>query len=466
MMKTGQKPEVLAEIARWGQDYKTHFETVDSEERYKWGAIQWFQTHWDIKAEDFPGMLENALAKVSNLVSGGKYFPKAMLLEYVHWRPEEAREMFRTFYDETLPLWDRVEVLQEKVKEYTKIREEQEGKKISDYQDLRAAILYLTLRYPGKYVFYKTRMYQNFRDKVHFVETETDENKQYANYRNYRVLLHLIHEEAVKDEELSAMHHARLDEDCYQDEDNWILAFDIMYYGATSTQKLPEDLSGYWPTLEEYNPRITTEMWAEALRNPEVITPTRMLMLQKMLELGGESSCYRLSQVYGNIPNHYNGTGKWIGIKVKKYFSCPDCIVNGENCYFVIPFLGRNIKKEGYSWRLRPELKKALMEYNKEFGPYIIEKTEIGKNTKTDVPLNTILYGPPGTGKTYHTVYYAVAIVEGKLLREVMEEEYDSVLERFQQYKREGKIEFTTFHQSYGYEDFIEGIRPKTENGR
>ena len=78
----------------------------------------------------------------------------------------------------------------------------------------------------------------------------------------------------------------------------------------------------------------------------------------------------------------------------------------------------------------------------------------------TDVGLNTILYGPPGTGKTYHTVIYAVAIIENKELSAVEKEDYAEVLERYNEYKAQGRIEFTTFHQSYGYEEFIEGIRP------
>lgn len=78
----------------------------------------------------------------------------------------------------------------------------------------------------------------------------------------------------------------------------------------------------------------------------------------------------------------------------------------------------------------------------------------------TDVPKNTILYGPPGTGKTYHTVIYAVAIVENKPLAEVEQEPYEDVVNRYNKYKAAGLIEFTTFHQSYGYEEFIEGIKP------
>lgn len=78
----------------------------------------------------------------------------------------------------------------------------------------------------------------------------------------------------------------------------------------------------------------------------------------------------------------------------------------------------------------------------------------------TDVPKNVILYGPPGTGKTYNSIKYAVAIIENKNLEDVMNEEYSTVAERYHLYKKEGYIEFTTFHQSYGYEEFIEGIKP------
>ena len=80
---------------------------------------------------------------------------------------------------------------------------------------------------------------------------------------------------------------------------------------------------------------------------------------------------------------------------------------------------------------------------------------------------NVILYGPPGTGKTYNTVIYAVAIIEGKSIESVRQEAitdagagYQLVKKRYEEYKANGQIAFTTFHQSYGYEDFIEGIRP------
>ncbi|MGM2820520.1 AAA family ATPase [Bacillus cereus group sp. Bce001] len=73
---------------------------------------------------------------------------------------------------------------------------------------------------------------------------------------------------------------------------------------------------------------------------------------------------------------------------------------------------------------------------------------------------NQILYGPPGTGKTYNTVLYAVAICDKKSIESLKEMPYKEVLDRYEMLKKEGRVAFTTFHQSYGYEEFIEGIKP------
>jgi 5-methylcytosine-specific restriction protein B len=83
------------------------------------------------------------------------------------------------------------------------------------------------------------------------------------------------------------------------------------------------------------------------------------------------------------------------------------------------------------------------------------------------VPKNIILFGTPGTGKTYSTVHYAVAIIEEKPLEEVKLENYEAVFARYKKHKEDGLIAFTTFHQSFGYEEFIEGIRPlvKSDDG-
>jgi len=69
-------------------------------------------------------------------------------------------------------------------------------------------------------------------------------------------------------------------------------------------------------------------------------------------------------------------------------------------------------------------------------------------------PLNQILYGPPGTGKTYNTINKALEIIDGKVpkSRKDAKKRYDKI-------RKLGQIEFITFHQSYGYEEFVEGIK-------
>ena len=74
---------------------------------------------------------------------------------------------------------------------------------------------------------------------------------------------------------------------------------------------------------------------------------------------------------------------------------------------------------------------------------------------------NIILYGPPGTGKTYNSVNYALAIIYNIPVEAVMKKDYNAMLDRYNELKNNfGQIEFTTFHQSMGYEEFIEGIKP------
>ena len=78
----------------------------------------------------------------------------------------------------------------------------------------------------------------------------------------------------------------------------------------------------------------------------------------------------------------------------------------------------------------------------------------------TSFAKNIILCGTPGTGKTYSTVLYAVSIIDEKPFDAIKAEDYSTVFARYMKYKEDGLVAFTTFHQSFGYEEFIEGIRP------
>lgn len=60
--------------------YKEHYEGIEKRELYKWKAVVHFKDKWNIDAENFPEMLENALKKTSNLMSSGNYYPRKMIV--------------------------------------------------------------------------------------------------------------------------------------------------------------------------------------------------------------------------------------------------------------------------------------------------------------------------------------------------------------------------------------------------
>lgn len=84
------------------------------------------------------------------------------------------------------------------------------------------------------------------------------------------------------------------------------------------------------------------------------------------------------------------------------------------------------------------------------------------ENLKT--PLNRILYGPPGTGKTFNSISHAVSIINGNEVSEF--EDRDFVKSEYDRLVSNRQIQFVTFHQSYSYEEFVEGIKPYTKNGQ
>lgn len=87
-------------------------------------------------------------------------------------------------------------------------------------------------------------------------------------------------------------------------------------------------------------------------------------------------------------------------------------------------------------------------------------------NNLKEQSLNQILYGPPGTGKTYNTVIKAMEIINNEKYDFVDNNQYENLKNKFDELKQQGQIEFVTFHQSYSYEEFVEGIKPDLENGK
>lgn len=97
-------------------------------------------------------------------------------------------------------------------------------------------------------------------------------------------------------------------------------------------------------------------------------------------------------------------------------------------------------------------------------------ESEEDESVSLNMPLNRILYGPPGTGKTYHTVQLAVDTADPGFKKLINNKSKDEIRKaykiRYDELVKEQRIRFVTFHQSYGYEEFVEGLSAKTEGNQ
>ena len=119
----------------------------------------------------------------------------------------------------------------------------------------------------------------------------------------------------------------------------------------------------------------------------------------------------------------------------------------------------------GYCFKISKEFYNATLNQDAYLNNY--KKSEVNMDK---FPKNLILYGPPGTGKTYNTIVKAMEIIgsnsvnmkdeKGNFKNNYSFDEYKKLKEEFDNYKNDDRIEFITFHQSYSYEEFVEGIKP------
>ncbi len=190
---------------------------------------------------------------------------------------------------------------------------------------------------------------------------------------------------------------------------------------------------------------------------------------------GSESGCYALCRVVSGVERlEFNRRElpfilKLNGLNIKRdavklsveynlwnnpIFKSEINAVGGEPLKTNIP--GTNFRATAAQYqalleiiKMRNELQEPRVDYQKY-------------RTATNHSLNQILFGPPGTGKTYHAVNYAISIIEDKPLSALEQEPREQLLQRFREYRDKRQIEMVTFHQSFTYEDFVEGIKPET----
>lgn len=459
--------------------YKNDFkEYIWKDEKYKWEAVKHFQNNWDINAENFEEMLKRSLAKTKNLLTSQNYFARKMIIDFSRIDPITVRNMFKNLFNEKIQLEKRIKLFMEKAKEL--ITKYNASEHRSDYQDFRAISTYLWLKYPDKYYIYK---YTEFKAVIEILEGDYVQKRNLSiknildGYKMYDEICECLQQ----DSELYNILNSVIDEKCYNDSMLKTMTIDFGFYISRNiynqnkarriTNVIEEKIyynekqRPFWGirilNIERFNLQklINNNMIAIHKDNPIRNIELDIETFVNNIRCGDEFCLFNgdkigiIGEVIGETQNASFLSDEWICRKVKIKCNLLLCelnmsyVLNYSNiCYMFNESQYNALIKcleNKYSVTLNSENEiytnsTFLNEvYTTEFE---LEKMKsLLKNKK-----NIILQGAPGVGKTFAAKRLAYALMGEK---------------------DNDRIRMVQFHQSYSYEDFIEGYRPNKSGG-
>ena len=210
-------------LRKYISEYEKEFHRIHRLEIYKWRAVQQFQDAWNLDADNFTEMLQLSLSKTRNLMAAAQYWPERMIIANAEKNPDEVRSLFAGLFDEERDVFERIIEFRKSIKELNSLAFP--GKK--DYQDERAVLVYLNLRYPESYYFYKFEMFKEFCKRVEYEYIPRRGSE--SNVAEYFYLCNIIRDEIRLNNRLLKLHKGRIGEDEYFDADYNILTQDFIY---------------------------------------------------------------------------------------------------------------------------------------------------------------------------------------------------------------------------------------------
>ena len=463
-------------------DLKSNFTQHWKEEKYKWEAIKWFQDHWDINAPDFSAMFNKATEKTYNLLQSGLFYPRAAITNWSKKDPELFRKMFKELYDESKDLFARVKDFTTSAAKFH--AELKDG--VNHFQNTNAISVYLWLKYPDKYYIYRYSEARAIAIALKYPEVPKKSSEPGEMIKAFK-MYDEMKETIEKDAELINLVKSSLTDTCYSDPELVTLTGDVGFYISKSVKDDgdSDEKVQYWVLGAGEGAYLWDEFYKE-----------------KIAALGwdtGDLSNYNSKKEVENKLYESRNSNSRPTNDAKALWDFYHEMRVGDIVFVKkgnSEFVGRGIVKSDYrfekdrsyqhvrdmEWTHNEShtlddgsvARKALTNitnisgFPKELEDLFTKNETQGFKMQKNHSLNQILYGPPGTGKTYNTVIRSVAIVEDKDISEVAAENYDEVYNRFRGYRNEKQIDFITFHQSYSYEEFVEGIKPDEaddENG-
>lgn len=464
----------------------------DQTELYKWEIISKYHDKLDPDSSDFIKTISEI--NFRNLWYYGTQ--RNAVKHFAGYEPDAYRILHKNLYDESKPLQERVTAFTEGCKELwdSKIKQHFPTQNTSAQCNECLISCFLTAKYPEKYTFYKSEVYENLCELfgvepkdageklVHFYKLMDE--KVIPLVKSNAEICELVDKEISQLNYLSSLpltaqtviwnamqqgffHKKQLwlfypgeDKQIFDDmvKDNYISVYQWGEIGSLESIKYKKDIEeALKEKVDEYKtkkPSYSTQMLYDMKRN---------------MKIGDYVVCRNkdFSQIvaYGEI------TGG--------YFFNPDHPVN-KHCVEVQWNDGQwditqLLKDSKDSKSTVPRLQNVS---KKDWGQKImdiLEETNRTKTSQTPTPNNSIqmeelellklkkqiiLQGAPGTGKTYKTASIAVGMCNPSFTDFA---DHQKVMEEYEKLQNEGRIAFCTFHQSMDYEDFIEGLKPEVK---
>lgn len=340
--------------------YKEYFPEHWKDEMYKWEAIQHFQKHWDVNAENFLEMFMEATDKTFNLLANMNNYPRGMIKAFATADAEAVRGMFINLFDESKNLAERIERFQASADEM-RVKYD-DGTWRQHYQGENAITTYLWLKYPDKYYIYK---YSEVRAFAKAVDSDFVPKKGGStfNVEGGLKLYNEVREIIKQDPEMDKLLKDGLKDSCYPDPEKVTMTIDVGFFVSRFYgQKTEETEIAWFPA--DYSPNLSVEDWLSLLQDKDVFQEGSLQIMKRFMDYGGEATCTQLAVKYGESKNFYNSGSSALARRVAEKTGCPLMERDTENSrYWPILYLGRSAEKNvdgSYIWKLRDELKEAL----------------------------------------------------------------------------------------------------------